>query len=414
MIKRLRKKFIIIATCSVFAVLVLVVGIINIVNYANVVENGDHIVSLLKDGGGTFGGNGEGDEGGAPPEGDAGFKPQRPMSPETPFETRYFTVVIDHRGTVREVNTEQIASVNQAQAEKIALSLYKKKTDSGFYDNYRYGTATVYGSGTMYIFVDCTKELNGFNNFLWVSIVVGLSAFAAVFVSVFFLSGRVTKPIAESYEKQKRFITDASHEIKTPLTVIGAAAEVLEMQGTADEWTQSIKDQVKRLSSLTEKLVFLARMDEQSQTLNSTDFSISDVVEETVKPFSAVAVSRGLTLDSDIQKNISYCGDESLIRQLVSLLVDNALKYSDDGGNVRVGLKTSGGKIMLSVSNPSKESDGDLSVLFERFYRNDKSRNSETGGHGIGLSVAQAIVTAHKGKISARGENGIVTFTVTL
>ena len=408
MIKKLRKKFIIVTTCSVLAVLILIVGIINIVNYVNVVKNADHIVELLQAGGGTFGGENDRFDG------DFKFKPQRPISPETPFETRYFTVLLDENSKVINVNIDKVASVDRVQAVEYAVALHRKSKEKGFYGNYRYGTITVDGTDTMYIFVDCMKELNSFKNFLWVSFAVGVSAFIGVFVLVFFLSGKVMKPVAESYQKQKRFITDASHELKTPLTVIGANAEVLEMQGTANEWTESIKEQVKRLTSLTEKMVFLARMDEESGTLKVTDFSLSDAVEETVKPFCTVAVSKGLTLRSEIQKNLSYCGDETLIRQLVSLLVDNALKYSDENGNVSVRLQSFGGKIRLTVANPAKELNGDLNILFERFYRNDKSRNSETGGHGIGLSVAEAIVTAHKGKITAHGANGTVVFTVTL
>lgn len=409
MIKRLRKKFIVVTMCSVFAVLVLIVGIINIVSYANTVKNADAIISILKDGGGRFDKDGNGE----PPDEGFGGMHGRPMSPETPFETRFFTVTLDNNGTIVFVNIDRIAAIDEAKATDYATSLYKKQKSAGFYGNYRYGTTTTADNETMYIFVDCTKELSSFKNFLLVSIAVGVSAFTAVFVLVFFLSGRVMKPIADSYAKQKRFITDASHEIKTPLTVIGANTEVLEMQGTTNEWTESIREQVKRLTALTEKMVFLARMDEDNQTLKATDFSLSDAVEETVKPFCAVAVSRGLTLDSDIQKGITYCGDETMIRQLVSLLIDNALKYSDETGNVNVQLKTVGSKIYLSISNPAKELDGDLNILFERFYRNDKSRNSETGGHGIGLSVAKAIVEAHKGKIAARGENGTVVFSVT-
>ncbi|MGN0823645.1 MAG: sensor histidine kinase [Candidatus Coproplasma sp.] len=418
MIKKLRKKFIIVATCSVLAVLILIVGIINIVNYTNVIKNADHIVTLLQEGGGTFGVDGERiSENGTAQSGqtnDLPRKPISPMSPETPFETRFFTVIIDENGTACTVNTDKIAAVDQTQATAYAISLYENNKDKGFCDNYRYGTTDTADGGTMYIFVDCTKELTSFKNFLLVSIIVAISAFVAVFVLVFFLSGKVMKPVAESYAKQKRFITDASHEIKTPLTIIGANTEILEMQGVENEWTYGIKEQIKRLTSLTEKLVFLARMDEESQTLKATDFSLSDAVEETIKPFSAVAVSKGLTLEGDIQKNISYCGDESMIRQLISLLADNALKYSDENGRITVRLKTVGGKIQLTVSNPAKDLDGDLSILFERFYRNDKSRNSQTGGHGIGLSVADAIVSAHKGKIAAHAENGIATFTVTL
>lgn len=410
MIKRLRKKFIIVTMCSVLAVLVLIVGIINIVSYVNIGHNADNVISVLKENGGRF----DKDGNGKPPDGEFGGMHGGPMSPETPFRTRYFTVVLDASGTVQFVDTDKIVSVDQTQAAEYAVKLYRKNKDSGFYGDYRYGTTVAEDGGTMYIFMDCTEELSNFKEFLLVSIVVGVSAFAAVFILVFFLSGRVMKPVAESYAKQKKFITDAGHEIKTPLTIIGAATEVLELHGTENEWTESIKTQVKRFASLTDKLVFLARMDEENRTIRATDFSLSDAVEETVKPFYAVAVSKGLTLDCDIQGDVTYCGDESMMRQLVSLLLDNALKYSDEDGRVCIELKTIGNKVHFSVSNPAKDLDGDLSVLFERFYRNDQSRNSQTGGHGIGLSVVKAIVDAHKAKITARGENGKVTFSVIL
>lgn len=336
------------------------------------------------------------------------------MSPETPFETRFFTVVLDASGTAQLINTDRIVAVSADEAAEYAESLYKRQKTSGFYGRYRYGTLSTETAETMYIFVDCSKDLSSFQNTLLVSIGIGAAALLLVFALVFLFSGKVMKPIAESYEKQKRFITDASHEIKTPLTIIGADAAVLEMQGTANEWTEGIKEQVQRLTSLTEKLVFLARMDEEGGTLNATDFSISDAVEETVKPFYALAMSKGLQIQSDIQKNITYCGDENLIRQLIALLMDNALKYSDEDGIITVGMKCAGGKIRLNITNPSVGLSGDLDVLFERFYRGDKPRNSSTGGHGIGLSVAKTIVAAHKGKISARGENGTVMFTVVL
>lgn len=411
MIKRLRRKFIIVTMCSVFAVLVLIIGLINTVNYVRVVQNAESIVSLLKAGGGQFGiVDGSKDTFGK----DFDFNHQKPMSPETPFETRFFTVVLDASGTAQLINTDRIVAVSADEAAEYAKSLYKRQKTSGFYGRYRYGTLSTETAETMYIFVDCSKDLSSFQNTLLVSIGIGAAALLLVFALVFLFSGKVMKPIAESYEKQKRFITDASHEIKTPLTIIGADAAVLEMQGTANEWTEGIKEQVQRLTSLTEKLVFLARMDEEGGALNATDFSISDAVEETIKPFYALAMSKGLQIQSDIQKNITYCGDKNLIRQLIALLMDNALKYSDEDGIITVGMKCAGGKIRLNITNPSVGLNGNLDVLFERFYRGDKSRNSLTGGHGIGLSVAKTIVAAHKGKISARGENGTVMFTVVL
>lgn len=400
MIKELRRKFIIVAMSSVFIVIAVIIGIINVVNYANVVKTSDQLVTLLLENGGGFGGIG-------------GLG--KPMSPETPYETRYFSVILDLNGSAVSVSTSQIAAVGVDEAVQLAEEMYEKESFSGFYGVYRYGAAETGSGGTMYVFVDRTKELSSFEFFLWISIAVGAAGFALVLILVTVLSGRVMKPVAESYSKQKRFITDASHEIKTPLTIIGADAEVLEMQSGENEWTASIKSEVKRLASLTEKLVFLARMDESNGELNAVDFSISDAVAETVKTFEAVAISKGLDMESEIQKNLTYCGDEAMIRQATSLLLDNAMKYTDDGGKILVCLQRSGSKIRFKLSNSAAElNSGSLNLLFERFYRSDLSRNSRTGGHGIGLSVVKAIVDAHNGKITAKSENGFAVFTAIL
>lgn len=443
MIKKLREKFIVVTMCSVLSVLLLIVAVINIVNYVSMVKKIDSVVTLLEEGGGSFrlddeldfngningnintepnedlGGKINGELGGGeaednmhPPDGKNDYG-QNPISPETPFETRFFTVLFDNSGEIKFVDTSKIAAIDQQQASQYANDLYGDNKSKGFLDNYRFSAITTAENETMYIFVDCTKELSSFKSFLFASIIVGCLAFVAVFILVFFLSGKITKPVAESYAKQKRFITDASHEIKTPLTIIGANVEILEMKGIENESVDEIKTQIKRLSSLTEKMVFLARMDEENQPLKATDFSLSDAIEETVKPFYAVAEAKGLSIECDIQKNISYCGDEVMIRQLTSLLLDNALKYSDGNGIVTLGLKTIGSKIQLNVSNPAKDLKGDLSILFERFYRKDTSRNSESGGHGIGLSIVNAIVSAHRGSVTARADDGIASFTVT-
>ncbi|MGN0822299.1 MAG: sensor histidine kinase [Candidatus Gallimonas sp.] len=407
MIEGLRRKFVLAAMCSVFIVLAAIIGIINATGYANVVRNADKVVSLLRDGNGEFGGK-------EPSSGEEETH-MRPYSPETPYETRFFTVVVNAEGAVESVNLSKIAAIGAEDASEYAMRLYRKGSEKGFYGSYRYGTTPADDGGTMYIFVDCTRELSSFRSFLWISIVVGLGGLLCVFALVQFLSGRVMKPVAESYAKQKRFITDASHEIKTPLTIIGADADVLEMQSGENEWTTAIKEQVKRLTALTEKLVFLARMDEENFALNAIDFALSDAVEETVKPYEAVALSRGLQLRCSIEKNLTCCGNEGMIRQAIGLLMDNAMKYADDGGRVSVELRAVGNRNRLTVGNTaSGVRDGDLGVLFERFYRSDRSRNSETGGSGIGLSVVKAVATAHRGKVGAYGKDGFVFFTVTL
>ena len=253
-------------------------------------------------------------------------------------------------------------------------------------------------------------------NYAFASIGISLIGLFIVFLLVCFFSKAVTKPMAESYEKQKRFITDASHEIKTPLTIIDANTEILEMTHGENEWTESIRKQIGRLTSLTEKLVFLSRMDEENSKLEMEVFNISDAITDTAMPFKAVAAAKGKTLEINVLSDISYCGNETTIRQIVSLLLDNAVKYSSENSLIKVDFCVSGKSKVLTVWNSvDKIEQGKLDYLFERFYRIDKSRNSKTGGFGIGLSVVQAIVTAHKGKISAKSEDGkSITFVITL
>ncbi len=384
------------AVCSVFIVMLCILGTINIVNYTKVVNNADEIIDILKEGNGEF-----------------GNFPGQDFSPEMPFSTRYFTVTLAPDGKVVRMNLNKIVSVSVEEAASYATELSAKGKASGFYGNFRYGVLSMHTGETMYLFVDCFVELESFNNFLLASIVIGSVGVAVVFVLVFIFSGRIMKPVAESYRKQKQFITDAGHEIKTPLTVIGANTELIEMLSGESEWTKGIKEQIERLKNLTEKLIFLAKTEEQTN-ISMFEFSLTDAVRETIQSFAAVAASRNISLTTDIQNDLCYIGNEEMIRQLVSLLTDNALKYTD-GDTVAVTLRAENGKRILETRNrASYMRDGSLNGVFERFARGDSSRNSQTGGQGIGLSVSKAIVEAHKGKIKGECRSGIVTFTVIL
>ena len=235
----------------------------------------------------------------------------------------------------------------------------------------------------------------------------------AVFLLLIFFSGRIVKPVSESYEKQKRFITDAGHEIKTPLTIIDADAELVALDCGENEWLEDIKKQTKRLTALTNDLIYLAKMEEGQKNSTKIEFPLSDVVEETAESFRARAVNENKKLDIDIQPEITYCGDEKAIRQLVSILVDNAVKYSDGTKSISVKLEGQGGTSKLSkgfrlqVFNSCEHIEQEsVKHLFDRFYRAEQSRNSQTGGYGIGLSVAKAVVDAHRGKITADTADG--------
>lgn len=242
---------------------------------------------------------------------------------------------MNNDGTIKAINTGKIAAISTESASSYASSLYKKNRTKGYIACYKYMAQTKTDSSgdsyILYVFLDCERELNTFRSFLLASLGISLAGLLVFFGLVFFFSKRMVQPIAESYEKQKRFITDASHEIKTPLTIIDANTEVIEMMEGENEWTKSTRKQIRRLASLTENLVFLSRMDEESNRLEMTDFSLSDAVLDTASSFTAVAASLGKTLEVSAEPDISLHGDEKTIRQLVSLLVDNALKYSNDG-----------------------------------------------------------------------------------
>ncbi len=259
-------------------------------------------------------------------------------------------------------------------------------------------------------------KMAAFRNFLFLSIGISLAGLLGVYILLRIFVGVILRPVEESYAKQKRFITDASHELKTPLTVIDANTEILEMTGGENEWTESIKKQTKRLAKLTESLVLLTRMDEEQKMIDRIDFDLSQTVGDLAESYRAVAVSKGYQFDTDIEENIHYEGDEGRIGQVLGILLDNAMKYTSASGSILVSLKQEGSKKQLIVWNTVDEIEkGKIDQLFDRFYRMDQSRNTGTGGFGIGLSVARAIVEAHKGSIHARSVDGkSIEFCLTL
>ena len=426
MIKKLRTRFIVIAMACVIGVMTIIVTFINIATYNQTLESGYETIDFLSEfnksqnKGQPFmekPSQKPGEEH-APKEEHKGEKPsfeKSKVSPEKPFSARYFTVCMDKNGSVLEINTEQISSVSSDTAKAIAKECFTNNKTQGVYNHLVYKQVPC-EEGTHYFFLNCEDDFAYFHSFLWISIAISFGGIALVLVLVWIFSGIAMKPIAESYEKQKRFITDAGHELKTPLTIIDANAEVLEMEKGESQWIQSIRNQVKRLSELTQNLVFLSRMEEEQPPITLSEFSLTDAITETATPFEAVATAGGKTLEISCKEGVTYKGDESTLRQLVSLLLDNAMKYSPEKGTITVSLTENGKKKQLTITNTvEKTGSASPALWFDRFYRQDHSRNSDTGGHGIGLSVAQAIVNAHKGKITAayQKENQVV-ITVTL
>lgn len=422
--RRLRRKFILVAMGAVTVVLTLIIAGINIINYSHVCKMADARLDYILAG---KDGIDWGDESKAEPANgkDAGdsqagvrIRHFEGMTAESPFDTRYFTVTID-AGQVADVNTARIAAVGAKRAASIAARLHAKGWTSGFSGNYRY-TTDVQDDEITYVFVDCSRELASFHSFLSASVAISCIGWLAVLAIVTVASGAVIRPMVESYSKQKRFITDASHEIKTPLAVIDAANEVQEIESGESEWTQSIHEQVARLTALTERLVFLARMDEGSAGFTMTSIDLSEAVDKAAAPFESVAVSRGKRLSTSIACGVRAHADAAAVAQVVELLLDNATRYASEGSVIELSLRAVSrvqgkGATELVVSNAVDElPEGDLDRLFDRFYRADVSRSSKTGGSGVGLSVVRAIAEAHGGSASVCGHGNQITFTVRL
>ena len=405
MIKSLRKKFIVIAMCSIFVVLMAVMSAVNIANYYRIVKRADNMTELLAKNGGNLE---------MPPknnpannkDGKGMHKPEEKMSPETPFSTRYFTVTIDMEGNVISSDMGKIAAINDDEAKEYAKAVWEKGKIKGFRGIYRHNAVRT-GDNILLVFLDCEQDLDNVKTFAFISFSVSALGLLAVLVLVLFFSKIVFRPVEESYEKQKRFITDASHEIKTPLTIIDANTEVIEMESGENQWTKSTRNQIKRLSSLTQQMIMLSKLDEGDSVNIKNEFSLSELVMDSAQAFDSMAKTQNKTLNVKVEDNINFIGEEKAISQLIGILLDNAIKYSSDNSEICLHLSKKGKKIFMEVFNQTSNiPKGNLDVLFERFYRMDSSRNSETGGSGIGLSVAKAIVTTHKGKITALSEDG--------
>lgn len=420
--RRLRRKFILVAMGAVTVVLTLIITGINIVNFSHVCKMADARLDYILAGkdGIDWGDEPKDDPANGKDAGDsqAGVRIRHfeGMTAESPFDTRYFTVSIAG-GQVTDVNTARIAAVGAKRAARIAAGLYSKGWTSGFSGNYRY-TVTVQDDETIYVFVDCSRELASFHSFLSASVAISCIGWLAVLAIVAGASGAVIRPMVESYSKQKRFITDASHEIKTPLAVIDAANEVQEIESGESEWTQSIHEQVARLTALTERLVFLARMDEGSAGFTMASIDLSEAVDKAAAPFESVAVARGKRLSTSIASGVRAHADAAAVAQVVELLLDNATRYASEDSVIELSLRAVSrgagkGSAELVVSNAADGlPEGDLDRLFDRFYRADVSRNSKTGGSGVGLSVVRAIAEAHGGSASVCGHGNQISFTV--
>lgn len=405
MIRQLRMKFIFIAMLSMSLVLGVIMFLVNHLNYVNVEKNADNMLNIIASHRDEFPIDGQTER---DLKWEHSGRPDRMTSDrffleELDYELRFFVVVLDKDNDPILVDTRFTSIVDTDEAVQYVKTAMDLNEDNAFIDHYRY-LITPNGDGTThYFFLDCDRDLKDFRNFRDMSIAISILGLVVVFDFIISLSGFAFKPVEEGYEKQKRFITDAGHEIKTPLAIINVDADVLEMNlGEDNEWVTDIRIQVQRLKELTDDLITLSKIEEGKMHPNFSINNLSMVVEDAVDYFETSADKKNRIIVKEIEPDITYECDAKAIMHAVSVLMSNSIKYSVDGSSIHMSLRKEDKHIKLTVANTTAEtlSKKDLAHIFDRFYRADESRNSETGGYGIGLSIAKAVVETHGGKIS--------------
>lgn len=406
MIKKLKRKVLFLATSLTFALMAFLVSSMNIINYTVVVKDCDDTLTALAVRGPKVhpetkeldkNNNNNGSNNGIP----------NGMSPEVIQEARFFVVTLDEDNTIILTDFSRILTVDETTVNEFVDKAMKKSSLRGFVDDFRY-LKNKKGKMARLYFLDCGRKLHSYRVFAMTSSAVGLLGIIIFFLIFLFFSGKIVKPIIESYEKQKRFISDAGHEIKTPLTIINANLDLLETEGDQNEELDDIRVQTNRLTQLTYDLVSLSKIEEFDKSKKKSDFPLSETVLETAKSFMTIAATKKIDFTYDVSENITMNGIYEDIKKLVSILLDNAMKYTNENGKATLSLFVRKKQIVLSAFNTTSVlvKKEDLSHVFECFYRSDASRNSETGGSGIGLSIAEAVVLTHNGTIQAETHTG--------
>lgn len=420
-IKKLRKKFTLAAFISFMIVISIMGGLILLVNHYTSTKQIRAVLNYIVQNGGDISDKNHSireniefiSENGFDRVWTEVFSAGLDTSPELRFYTRYFTVWYNEKNEVASVDTANIAAVSDENAINYGQYALDRSDTYGSVDQFSYQKYEENGE-TMIVFLDC-KQHNDISKRL-LNIILVLVALGAVImlVIIFFLSKRMIMPEVRNAEKQKQFITNAGHELKTPLAVIRANTELDIMLNGENEWNQSTLRQTEDLTKLIQDLILIARANEAGQTQSFTETDISKTVTEAVQGLSPIAQKAEKELKTEIEESIKMKADEGRIKQLAVLLIDNAIKYCDDKGTVTVALHKKGKTIRLIVSNDYKDGEKtDCSKFFDRFYRADESHSGEKSGYGIGLSIAESIVENHNGTINASWNSGVIHFTCT-
>ncbi len=322
------------------------------------------------------------------------------------YESHYFSVGISADGNyqVFMANETELTSAQAIQLAKLAASGSKSK---GYVSTYRYVLVSR-GDGLQCYFLDCTDTMQSGVAFCIVTTIVFLAGVLVFFLLVCLLSRSVFYPVEESYKKQKSFITNAGHELKTPLAIIDSCTEVIEMENGETKWTEGIHTQVERLSIMTQELITMAKFEENDQDLERAVFNLSEAFNDVIKPFALMAEEQGFLLHTMVTDNVLIYGNERSLRQVISILADNAIKYAKPGTTIILGVANQRHKVQIFSKNDTLDpiTPGQHRELFDRFYRGDTSHSNEKKGYGIGLSMAQTVTRAHGGAITAQSDDG--------
>ena len=386
---------------SVLIVLVVTFSAINISNYVSVENNASNAVSEVIR------------------QGTADVSPDEPPSEEPGSkvelrEVHYFVVSFNQDGSINSFNTKHMFILSETECKELATKVFNNQLTGTKYSSFRFNKA-LKDDGLTYVgFVDIKEKLESANQYLLISSLVALGAFAAFAGLVILGSNIAFKSTEEAYKNQKRFVTNASHELKTPLTIISADLDLIEMDNGKNEWSDSIRDQLARLNEMTNQLVTLSKLEEEDKArFPFADFSINEVCNKAIDAFSATFKKEGIKFSNNVTGNITMFGNKYLIDELIYIFLDNSLKYT--GGEMKssyfVVSTNAKGKIEFRFSNTiNKDEEVDIKQIMDRFYRSPSNKKE---GSGVGLSIAKEIINLHKGTIKIDKNVTSIAFIIT-
>lgn len=413
MMKQIRQRFIKIALLALTLAMLLVAGVINAVHFVNtsaelketlnyIVEN-DNANAQAKQG--KFNENNKGNSATGDTIQQNGHKGGNHRMDTKLEESRYFIAIQNSEGEIVLGAGSKETEYSKNDLLTIAAEVFTSGNDSGHTKNYLYQVTDKDDGSRVAVFLNYESKKEEVISLALISLGACVIGILLSLLLVSLLSKKAIRPMMDNIERQKQFITDAGHELKTPLTVISANMDVLSMDIGANEWVQGTQKQVADMRKLVNELVYLSRMDETDSAFERNEFNLSNAVNAVAEPFVSMAEFNGKNMIVNAENNLTYCGDEAAIKRLVSILCENAVKYAPEDTDIHVSLSKSSKNIVLKTENVMKEplSDEALTRLFDRFYRGDTSRSKdENKGFGIGLSVARAITEKHGGIIKAQ------------